>query len=92
MYKLWAKKIRNNKIIAQMTIKNKENISSDDKREKCIKEICKKFDLSVPLWLSKHEMEFSQFKYVNFHADDFMDEIDFDRLEIELINDDTINK
>jgi len=92
MYKLWAKKIKNNKIIASLIVKNKENISSSEKTEKCFKEICQKFDLSVPLWLGKHDMEFSQFKYVTFYSDDFIDDIDFDKLEIELIDDDSRKK
>lgn len=89
MYKLWAKKIKDNKIIASLNTKNNENIASSQKLDKCFKEICQKFDLSVPLWLEKHDAEFSQFKYVTFYHDDFIDDIDFDKLEIELIDDKT---
>lgn len=87
MYKLWAKKIKHNKIISSITVKNDEDISFSEKRDKCIKEICQKFDLSVPLWLEKHRIEFSEFKYVTFYEDDFIDDIDFDKLEIEIIDD-----
>jgi len=31
-------------------------------------------------------MEFTQFKYVTLYAEDFIDEIDFDKLEIELLD------
>ncbi|MBP1926653.1 hypothetical protein J2Z76_002522 [Sedimentibacter acidaminivorans] len=86
MYKLWAKKIKHNKIISSITVKNNEDISFSEKRDKCLKEICQKFDLSVPLWLEKHRIEFSEFKYVTFYEDDFIDDIDFDKLEIELID------
>lgn len=92
MYKVWAKKIKNNSIIASINIKNKEQISLDEKRDTCIKEICQKFDLSVPVWLKKHEEDFSQYKYVTFYQDDFVDDIDFDRLEIDLIDDGTQKK
>ncbi len=87
MYKLWAKKIKSNKIINSLVVKNKDEISLDDKREKCLKEICQKLDISVPIWLKKHDLEFSQFKYVTFNCTDFIDEIDFDKLEIELLDD-----
>ncbi len=87
MYKLWAKKIKNNSITASLNIKNNEPISMDEKRDKCIREICQKFDLSVPVWLKKHEDDFIQYKYVTFYPDDFVDEIDFDKLEIDLIDD-----
>lgn len=86
MYKLWARKIKKNNLIDSIVVKNKENIPSQEKRDKCLKEICQKLDLSVPVWLSKHDLEFSQFKYVTFYPHDFMDEVDFDKLEIELID------
>lgn len=86
MYKLWAKKISKNKIINSVTVSNKENININEKRDKCLKEICQKLDISVPIWLNKHELEFKQFKYVTFFPQDFIDEVDFDKLEIELID------
>jgi len=75
MYKLWAKKIKQNKIISSIIVKNNEDISFSQKTDKCIKGICQSFDLSVPLWLEKHRTEFSEFKYVTFYADDFIDSI-----------------
>lgn len=88
MYKLWAKKISKNHIINSVVVKNKEDISLLYKRDKCLKEICQKLDISVPVWLKKHDQEFSQFKYVTFYPQDFIDEVDFDKLEVELIDDD----
>lgn len=88
MYKLWAKKISKNHIDNSIVVKNKENTSLLEKRDKCLKEICQKLDISVPVWLKKHEQEFSQFKYVTFYPQDFIDEVDFDKLEVELIDDD----
>lgn len=87
MYKLWAKKINANKITNSIVVKNKEEIDLNGKRDKVFKEICAKLDISVPLWLKKHDLEFSQFKYVTFYPQDFVDEVDFDKLEIELIDD-----
>ena len=87
MYKLWAKKIMKNHLADSIVVKNKENISYTEKRDKCIKEICQKLDLSVPVWLKKHDLEFSQFKSVTFYPQDFIDDVDFDKLEIELIDD-----
>ena len=39
------------------------------------------------MWLENHDVEFSQYKYVVLYPEDFIDEIDFDKLEIELIDD-----
>lgn len=87
MYKIWVKKIKDNKIIDSLVIENKENIDLKEKRNKCLSEACNKFDLSIPLFLKKHEDEFSQFKQIVFYPEDFIDEIDFDKLEFELIDD-----
>ena len=87
MYKLWAKKIKDNRIINSVTATNKDSISNKEKRKKCIDEICRKFDISIPVWLENHDVEFSQYKYVVLYPEDFIDEIDFDKLEIELIDD-----
>ncbi len=70
-----------------IVVKNKEDISLSEKRDKCLKEICQRLDISVPVWLKKHDLEFSQFKYVTFYPQDFVDEVDFDKLEVELIED-----
>ena len=86
MYKLWAKKIKRNHLVDSIVVKNNEDISTSEKRDKCLKEICQRLDISVPIWLKKHDLEFSQFKYVTFYPQDFIDEIDFDKLEVELID------
>jgi hypothetical protein len=39
MYKLWAKKIKNNRIINSVVAENRDDISSEEKRKKCIDEI-----------------------------------------------------
>lgn len=86
MYKLWAKKYYKNHLMDSIVVKNKEDITTSEKRDKCLKEICQKLDLSVPVWLKKHTQEFSQFKYVTFYPQDFIDDVDFDKLEVELLD------
>ena len=87
MYRLWAKTIKNNKIINSVDVKNGENITLDQKLKKCLSEIFIKLDVSAPVWLPKHKNEFNDFKKIIFTKDDFIDEVNFDRLEIELIDD-----
>lgn len=92
MYRIWVKKIKNNKTITSLNIKNNENINLIEKRNKCLVEACQKFDLSVPIILKRHEDDFSEFNYITFYPDDFIDDIDFDKLEFELIDDGTEKK
>lgn len=92
MYKMWGKKIKNHKIKESVDVSNGNNISQAERRDKCIGEICRLFDLSVPVWLEKHNREFEEYGHVTFYPGDFIDDIDFDKLEIELVDDGTERK
>lgn len=87
MYRLWGKKIKNNQIVDSIVVEDKSNFSLDKKREFCINKICEHFDVSVPNWLSSHDLDFKTYKYVTFYQVDFVEDILFDRMEIELIDD-----
>ena len=50
-------------------------------------EACREFDVPKPLWLGKQEREYEEFRQTAFIQDNFLEEIDFDRLEIEFIDD-----
>lgn len=86
MYKIWAQKIKDNKIIDSITIFGEKDIAKSDERDKCLNEVCEKFDISVPIWLDKHQNEFYNFFAVTFFQEDFIDEINFDKLKIERID------
>lgn len=87
MYRLWAKAMKHNKIINSIDVKNNEKIPMEQKMKKCFLEIFYKLDVSVPVWLPKHDKEFYEFKKITFFQDDFIDEVMFDKLEIELVDD-----
>ena len=89
MFRLWVKIIDAGKIVKNMTIKN--NDSSLNRTKKifhAIDEACYAYDLSKPLWLDKNISEFKKSSKTRFTKDNFVDEIDFDYLEIEVIEED----
>lgn len=45
---------------------------------------CQKLDVARPMMLGKHESELAQFSRTIFLPEHFMEEISFDRMEIEL--------
>lgn len=89
MYRLWAKTIIKNKMHDTIDVTNNEDISTDKKMKKCLETIYNKLDISAPIWMEKHYDEFKEFKRITFKKDDFIDEVYFDKLEIELIDDGT---
>lgn len=53
-----------------------------------IEEVCNEFDLSRPIWLDSNIAEFKKHDKVRFSKDNFIDDIDFDYLEIHVIEED----
>lgn len=53
-------------------------------------EVCYAFNLSRPIWLDVNISEFQRSDKTRFRKDNFMDEIDFDFLEIHVIEEDEI--
>ena len=86
MFRLWAKEFRSNRMLRDMVV---ENASPDLNRTKKIfaamDEICYEFDLSKPIWLDSTIAEFKRHDKARFYQDNFVDTIDFDYLEIHVI-------
>ena len=47
--------------------------------------VCEEFDLSKPIWLNANIDEFRKVSKTRFTADSFIEHIDFDFLEIQII-------
>jgi hypothetical protein len=76
--RFWGKLKIEDKIIKDITVKGEDFKGA-------ISVICGEFDLSKPLMLEKHLSEIRQFNRTVFYADDFIESVSFDSLEIEKI-------
>jgi hypothetical protein len=85
MLRLWGKIIKNNKMINHREAICLEDIDYQEQLKKCITEICYNFDIQKPYWLPKNLKEYNKIKKTSFKQDNFIEEIDFDRFEIEVI-------
>lgn len=86
MFRLWAKEFKNNKMLRDMVAEN--NSFSQTRTQKvfaAIDEVCNTFDLSKPIWLDHNIDEFRRIDKTRFTSDNFIDSIDFDFLEIHVI-------
>lgn len=52
---------------------------------RALDEICYAFDLSKPIWLDSTIAEFKRHSKTRFYQDNFVDSIEFDYLEIQVI-------
>ena len=89
MFRLWAKMIVSGKIVKNMTIENSDSsLNRTKKIFSALDEVCYTYDLSKPIWLDKNTNEFKKNSKTRFTKDNFVDDIDFDSLDIEVIEED----
>ena len=89
MFRLWAKMIVSGKMVKNMTIENSDpSLNRTKKIFSAIDEVCYAYDLSKPIWLDKNINEFKKNSKTRFTKDNFVDDIDFDSLDIEVIEED----
>ena len=53
-----------------------------------IKEACYEFDLSEPMWFDSNIADFKRHSKVRFTSDNFIDDIDFSYMEVQVIEED----
>lgn len=83
--KVWIRKRKNNKTLAQFTLElpQKDAAGVHDWNEP-IGEACHALNLARPIIMDKHINELLVFNHTVFRPDDFIERVDFDRLEVEL--------
>ncbi|KMT20869.1 hypothetical protein [Clostridium cylindrosporum] len=87
MMRLWGKIIKNNKIIFQHESNYAyDDLEYQDQLKYCIEVICKELDIQKPYWLNSNLKEYNKYKKTSFTQDNFIEEIEFDKLEIEVLD------
>ncbi len=88
MFRLWAKTFKDNKMLRDTVIKNDSKSNRTRKIFDALEAVCNEFDLSVPIWLDSNIADFKRVAKTRFTKDSFVDSIDFDYLEIQIIEED----
>lgn len=88
MFRLWGKIWKDNKLLRDMVVEDPSEDTRTHKIFRGLDEICHSFDLSKPIWLDKTIREFKRHDRVRFTQDNFIESIDFDYLEIHVIEED----
>lgn len=84
MFKIWAKIIKDDKIIADYVFEKEETFKVT-RLGLYLAEICNEFDIETPIILNKHMEHFYAFNLTTFHKTDFITAPNFDKLVIENI-------
>ena len=88
MFRLWARTFQNNHMLRDTCIADDSRDTRTHKVFRALDEVCLQFDLSKPIWLDKNIVEFKRHRKARFTRDNFIDQIDFDYLEIQIIEED----
>ena len=85
MFRLWGKIIKDNHLIKDMTVSNDTEDTRTHKIFQALEAICYAWDLSRPIWLDSTIAEFKRHSKARFYQDNFIESIDFDYLEIQVL-------
>ena len=88
LFRLWAKEFKNNRMLRDTTICDDSQETRTHKVFQALEEVCYEFDLGKPIWLEKNIEEFKRHAKARFYQDSFIEQIEFDFLEIQVIEED----
>jgi len=82
--RLWTRVIRRNKIIEEAVT---ESVLSDEPSAvaEALQSACVALDIARPMWLSLNARDMEDYRRATLTQDNFMEDIHFDRMEIEIL-------
>lgn len=88
MFRLWARTFKDNHMLQDTCISDAGNDTRTHKVFRALDEVCYQFDLGKPIWLDKTISDFKRLSKARFTQDNFIETIEFDYLEIQIIEED----
>ena len=88
MFRLWAKEFKDNHMLKDTVIADSSDDTRTHKVFRALDEVCCQFDLCKPIWLDSTIQDFKRHDKTRFTQDNFIESIDFDYLEIHVIEED----
>ena len=85
MFRLWAKIFKDNRLLQDTVIEDSSNETRTHKVFNALDEVCYQFDLGKPIWLDSTTNDFRRHAKARFYQDNFIETIEFDFLEIQVI-------
>ena len=82
---MWGKIFKQNRMLNDTLITVDNDLNRTRKVYQALEEICYEFDLPKPLWLESNKQDFIRNSKTRFTKDSFIEDIAFDYLEIQVI-------
>ena len=90
--RVWFKMWKDARLMQTETIEDFGGETRTHKIFAALEEACCRFDLGKPIWLDSNIEEFKRHARTRFGKDNFVEEINFDYLEIHVIEEDQFVK
>lgn len=88
MFRLWAKIFKDNRMLKDAVIEDPSEDTRTHKVFHAIEKVCYQFDLGQPYWLKSSVQDFQAHSKARFYQDSFVEQVPFDFLEIQIIEED----
>ena len=88
MFRLWVKLMKDNHLMKDTVICDDSADTRTHKIFHALEEVCLKWDLGKPIWFDANIAEFQRHARTRFGKDNFVEETEFDYLEIQVIDED----
>ncbi len=86
--RIWFKIFSEARLTRDETVENYKDDTRTHKIFDALEEACIRLDLGKPIWLDSNVKEFKKNGKTRFTADNFVEEIDFDYLEMHILEED----
>lgn len=88
MFRLWGKIWKDNHLLRDTVVCDDSDDTRTHKIFHGLEEICYQMDLGNPIWLDATVKDFKKHDKARFYQDNFIEQIDFDYLELQVIEED----
>jgi hypothetical protein len=84
MIRIWAKTYKENKITSQYVFEKEGNIDYSEFFD-YVRDICENLDIPTPVIIKTHLFNYAKYNILRFTKEDFVEQINFDKLVLENI-------
>ncbi|MDO4284088.1 MAG: hypothetical protein Q4C60_02020 [Eubacteriales bacterium] len=88
MFRLWAKEWKDGRLLRDVVVEEPGRDTRTHKVFRALEQACLQLDLAQPIWLKPAVRDFQKGAKCRFTKDAFVETIEFDYLEIQVIEED----
>ena len=88
MFRMWVKEWKDRHLLKDIVVTRDSSENRTRKVLSALEYACAEFDLQPPIWLDKNIRDFQRHAKTRFSKDSFIEDIPFDFLEIQMLEED----